>query len=201
MSLQTASERFLQRPAPARLWELQIELLALRENASEEEARWLDLAQDAAREFFLYLSELQSKTEARNFNELASLLDIGAVGTVALESLLTAESKTLEKLLLGGLSESLMVFASRQYVKAWKVEAEPLHKRAAWYLFGELWRLSQESQPAIPPKERKIRLNALLAPALSREVPEPVKTVLLGRIFQILLLIYLTHIFEKDSEK
>ncbi len=194
MSLKAILDLILREPTPAALWALQGELLVREGSASEEEIPALRGAQEAAAEFYLYLSELQSKTSARTFSELASLLDIGAVGAVAIENVITERENILEKLLLGGLGESLMVLASRQYIKAWEVEAGLVHRRAAWYLFEALWRLSAQNQPTLPPAERKDRIQALLAPCLDDDTPAALKVVLLVRLFQVLLLIHLSQV-------
>jgi len=93
--------------------------------------------------------------------------------------------------LLGGMGEALMVLASRQYIKAWAQETELVHRRAAWYLFGALWRLSVECQPDLAVEQRQALIQALLVPSLGAETPVPAKIALLGRLFQVLLL---THI-------
>jgi hypothetical protein len=194
MSLKAILDLILREPTPAALWALQGELLVREGSASEEETPALRRAQEVATEFYLYLSELQSKTSARTFSELASLLDIGAVGAVALENVIAERENILEKLLLGGLGESLMVLASRQYIKAWEVESGLVHRRAAWYLLEALWRMSAENQPALPPTERKDRVQALLAPGLDGDTPAALKVVLLVRLFQVLLLIHLSQL-------
>jgi hypothetical protein len=194
MSIKAILDLILREPAPAALWALQGELLVREGSASEEALPALKRAQEAVTEFYLYLSELQSKTSARTFSELASLLDMGAVGAVALENVVAERETILEKLLLGGLGESLMVLASRQYIKAWEAESGLVHRQAAWYLLEALWRLSAQNQPALPPAERKDRIQALLAPCLDEETPAALKVVLLVRLFQVLLLIHLSQI-------
>jgi hypothetical protein len=190
MDLEPILHRVLQEPTPEALWELQGAMRVRAAGASEDEARALSHALETAGEFYLYLSELQSKTTAREFSELASLLDMGAVGLVALESLMTEGEKLWEKVLVGGLGESLMVLASRQYIKAWAQETELVHRRAAWYLFGALWRLSMECQPDLAAEQRQALIQALLVPSLEAETPVPAKIALLGRLFQVLLLTY-----------
>jgi len=191
MGLQSILRQVLQEPTPEALWELQGALRVRAAGASEGEARALRHALEAAGEFYFYLSELQSKTTAREFSELASLLDIGAVGLVALENLVAEGEGLWEKVLLGGLGESLMVLASRQYIKAWAQETELVHRQAAWYLSGALWRLSVECQPDLAAERRQALIQALLAPSLEAGTPVPAKIALLGRLFQVLLL---THV-------
>jgi hypothetical protein len=177
----------LTHPTPESLVALQGQLLM---SAGPEEA--VTAALEVADRFHAYLSELQSKVAALDYSELASRLDIGAVGVVALENVVDAEqSKFWEHLVLGGLAEGLMVGASRQYIKGWELEAGLVHSRAAWYLAEALWHASAKTQAELSPQQRWEAIEALLAPAYSSDVPGSTKAVLLGRIFQMLLLTHL----------
>jgi hypothetical protein len=177
-------------PTPEALIGLQGALLALDE---ESEAR--EQALEVTGHFFAYLSDLKSKITSRNYSEMASRLDIGAVGAVALENILTTTTDDLWKgLTLGGIAEVLMVAASRQYIKGWEVETALVHSQAAWYLAQALWRASSEMQPDLQPEERWEAIQALLAPAHDPDVPAPEKALLLGRIFQLLLITYLARL-------
>ena len=70
------------------------------------------------------LDQLATGTSSRDYSDLASKLDVGALGGVVLEHVL--ESEKAEDLALrlftGLLSEGLMVLATRQHVKAWEGE-------------------------------------------------------------------------------
>lgn len=159
----------------------------------------LDDSLAIAAEFFVYLSDLQSKLTAKEYNEMASRLDIGAVGMVALENLAaTRREEFWQRLLLGGLGETLMVAASRQYIRAWDVETGLVHSRAAWYLAEALWRTSAELQPGLAPEQRWQAIHQLLAPAYDASVAAPAKAVLLGRIFQVLLLTHLARLLPAE---
>jgi hypothetical protein len=176
-SLADAIQPILSQPTPAALIELQGAPLAV------------------AGHFYAYLSELQSKISARNYSELASRLDIGAVGSVALENILAAQSHNFwQHLLLGGAAEGLMVAASRQYVKGWEIETGLVHSQAAWYLAEALWHASGETQPDLPAETRWQAIDQLLAPARDPDLPAPGKALLLGRIFQMLLLTHLARL-------
>lgn len=185
--LQDTVASILTQPTPEALVALQGALLALE---GQEEA--VDEALQAAGHFYSYLSELQSKVTARAYSELASLLDIGAVGAVAVENLIAGEGHDLwRRLLLGGIGEGLMVGASRQYIKGWQVEAGLVHSEAAWYLGEALWRTSRRMQPDLPAEERWQAIERLLAPARDPDTPASALALLLGRIFQVLLLSHL----------
>ena len=183
-SLQDALQPILSAPAPNALVTLQGALLAW-----PDESHTAERALEVANHFYSYLAELQAKLTARQYSELASLLDIGAVGTVALENILTSDGEDFwQGLILGGLAEGLMVMASRQYVKAWAVETTLVHTEAAWYLTEALWHLSREMQPDLEAGKRWESVQSLLAPAYDRDVPAMDKALLLGRVFQLLLL-------------
>ncbi len=167
-------------PSPAVLWELYGHLLAA--GADAPLLRTVET-------FHHYLRDLQGKATARQYSELASVLDIGAVGGVALENLIGGGPRHLfQRFLLGTVSESLMVMASRQYVKGWQSELASTHSQAAWFLAGELWKISAEMQPDLPAEDRWANIQQLLAPVRDPETPNGAKAVLLGWLFQILLL-------------
>lgn len=192
MSFQDLLGRLLTEPSPADLLALQTRLLVA--EANPECADAARRALEVAREFHAYLSELEAKYSAREYSELASLLDIGAMGAVALENLAEAGEALQQRILLGGLSEVLMVLASRQYVKAWGREMGPIHMRAVWFLRAELWRLSVAGRPDVRAEERVALVDGLLAPALGGDAADEVCFTLLGRLFQILLIIHLAQV-------
>jgi AcrR family transcriptional regulator len=187
--LRGAVQPILKEPTPKALMDLQSLLLALEQDHPEEARRALRLAGA----FYTYLSALQSKLSARQFNELASALDIGAVGAVALESIIVGEEANFwKRLLIGGVGEGLMVAASRQYIRAWDTETSLTHDEAAWVLFEELWRISTRLQPDLTADERRRAIDRLVAPGRDPATPSPERAALLGRVFQILLLTYLS---------
>jgi hypothetical protein len=193
-SLSDAIQSILIQPTPAALVELQGALLF-----SEREGADAKRALDIAGRFHGYLCELQSKIAARDYSEFASRLDIGAVGAVAMENIISSDAEgLLHRLLLGGLGESLMVAASRQYVKAWEVETGLLHTCTSWYLAEALWHASVETQPELNPEQCWQAIQSLLAPAHDATVPAPDKALLLGRIFQMLLLTYLVRLLPRS---
>ena len=180
MELRPVIQQILTAPTPAVLWELYGRLLAAGADPSLIEL---------VGAFNHYLCDLQSKATARQYSELASMLDIGAVGGVAVENLIGGDSQhLLQRFLVGMASESLMVAASRQYIKGWQSELHSAHCQAAWFLARELWRISAEMQPDLPAEERLAHINRLLAPARDPDIRNEVKAVFLGWLFQIVLL-------------
>jgi hypothetical protein len=191
VSFQELLGRLLIEPSPADLLALQTRLLVA--ETDPERAGAARCALDVAREFHDYLSELEAKFSAREYSELASLLDIGAVGAVALENLTEAGEALMKRVVLGGLSEIMMVMASRQYVKAWSREIQPIHLKAIWFLRAELWRLSCAGRPDMQPEDRAALVDGMLTPALDGDAADEVRLALLGRLFQVLLIIYLAQ--------
>jgi hypothetical protein len=196
-TLNQAIALILREPTPEGLVALQGALLVC---GQQEEAA--SRALEIADQFHAYLGELQSKLAARDYSELASRLDIGAVGAVALENVVAAErDKFWQRLVLGGTAEALMVAASRQYVKAWQVETGLVHSRAAWYLAKALWQASCNMQPDLEPDQRWGAIQELLAPAHDPKVPASSKALLLGRIFQILIITTLTPLLSTSPRE
>jgi hypothetical protein len=140
--------------------------------------------------FHHFLNELLASSTAREYSHFASILDIGAVGGVAIQNLLDRRESEgwWQRLLLGGLSESLMILAARQYVKAWENEMTADMEHAAWFIYRRYWQLSAEMQPELAPDERRRLVDELLAPIKDSEVNGTAKAVLIGRLFQILLI-------------
>ena len=135
----------LRQPSPQRWSALQEALLAaLRPRPS-------GIAPGAGRHFYRYLVELQTILTARQYSELASWLDITAVGLVAFEEIIRGTASGWRDLLIAMASEGAMVLGSRQYIKAWAVESGPIHEDATWALREALWRLSEETQPDLAP--------------------------------------------------
>lgn len=188
MSFQNLLDGLLTKPTPAELLALQTALLAAEADPARAEPARHALA--VARHFHVYLTEFEAKSTARQYSEVASLLDMGAVGAVALENLLEAGEMLWQRMLLGGLGEILMVLASRQYVKAWSHEMRPIHTQAVWFLRGELWQLSVAGRPELSSEARTAQVDELLAPALNNDTADVARAALLGRLFQVLLIIY-----------
>jgi hypothetical protein len=90
--------------------------------------------------------------------------------------------------LVGGLSESLMILAARQYVKAWDNEMSSDINQAAWFLYREYWQLSADMQPELAREERRRLVDELLAPIYDSGISGTAKAALIGRLFQLLLM-------------
>jgi hypothetical protein len=190
--LDTSLTLVLRSPSPETLWDLRADLLALSDPLPPEGRGAADWSLEVVRRFNDYLTELVSKTTAHEYSQLASRLDMGSVGLLAVQDLVTDRERLFKKLFLGGLSESLMVLAAQQYVKAWQKEASLVHDAATWWLYESLWRLSRELRPELPPEERQKPIDALLAPARAADTPPTLRAGVLVHLFQVVLVGSLT---------
>jgi len=174
-------------PGRDELWRLRAELLAAGVPGASPVWEVLDRFRD-------FMDRLATGTSSREYSDLASKLDISAVGGVVLEHVFEAEDpKDLGRRLLAAVvSEGLMVLATRQHVKAWEGALAAVLRDAAWYLYGELWRWTVESKPDLPPADRRKLLDELLAPVHAETTSGLHKAVLLGVLFQVVLIARVT---------
>ncbi len=150
MVLEPSVTDILSRPAPESLWNLRARLLLLAECLSPSEQSLADWSLAITGRFHHYLSDLQSKMTAHEYSQLASQMDIGSIGLLALQDLVTDREQLFKKMFLGGLSEGLMVLATLQYAKAWKTEVTLVNDEALWWLFDGLWQVSRQLRPGLP---------------------------------------------------
>ena len=170
-------------PTPEALWRLRADLL---EGGFSPDAPMLEIIG----EFRAFLDHFATSTSSRDLNHLASKLDIGAIGGVVLEQLFESpDSKELAmRVLTGGISEGLMVLASRQYVRVAEGELAALFRDTAWNLYLHLWRWTAEANPDLDVAERRQLLDRITEPLLNAQTPDAIKATLTGRLFQVLLL-------------
>ena len=139
--------------------------------------------------FYHFLNELVATSTAREYSHFASLLDMAAVGGIVLESFIGEKNSEdfWKRLLLGAVSEGMMVLAARQYVKAWEQEMKANYNSAAWYLSQEYWKLSAELRPDLTSEVRQGLTKDLIAPIQADNVEGIVKAGVIVRLFQLLL--------------
>jgi len=140
--------------------------------------------------FYNFLNELVASATAREYSHFASILDMGAVAGVAKQNILESNDSDdwWQRVIAGSLSESLMIMAARQYVKAWETEMLSDINQSTWILFRQYWRLSAEMQPHLALEERRRLVDELFAPIHDQKVNGTAKAALIGRLFQLLLL-------------
>lgn len=188
MNIQESLTAVLTQPSIETLWQLRGDLRQAGLPADSPAWRVLD-------KFYTFINELSASMSAHEFSKVATMLDIGAVGGVAIQNLLESDLEPAElwrRLLVGGISESLMVLASRQYVKGAKAGMVGVCQATAWTLYDELWQLSAQLQPDLDLADRRQLLDDLLAAIHDDSVPETVKIGLNGRLFQVLLVQHLS---------
>jgi hypothetical protein len=183
MPLLTSLSNVLASPTPEALWKLQGDLLS---EGFAPDAPIMTVL-DA---FHNFLNELVASATAREYSHFASILDMGAVGGIAIQNLLEQRDSDgwWQRVLIGGVSESLMIIAARQYVKAWESEMTSDFNQAAWFLYRHFWQLSAVMQPDLPSEERRRLVDELLAPVQNPDTTGTAKAALLGRLFQLLLM-------------
>lgn len=174
-------------PTPQGLWQLRAAVLQSGRHLSPP-------GDELLTHFYTFLTELTSRATAREYSHLASMLDMGAVGVVAVQNIVHAEGgqETWRRLLLGAFSEGLMVLAARQYVKAWEGEIQAVYQSTAWHLYAALWHTSLTFQPELAADKRRELIEKLLAPIHDARVNGTTKALLLARLFQVLLLVHLS---------
>lgn len=192
----SALRQVLTSPTPEAVWELGADLLERGEPSSSPLMAIIG-------EFHAFLDRFATSTSSRDLNHLASKLDIGAVGGVVLEQLFEGcEPRDLAmRVLTGGISEGLMVLASRQYVRAQEGELAELFRLTAWTLYQFLWQWTTEANPEFGAADRRRLLGEILTPLRGSETPVEVKAVLTGRLFQVLVLAHLADHVSPSSER
>ena len=199
--LDEALHLVLRRPSLDSLILFQEALLTWSGTADPALERYRARALDVAERFYNYLAHVQTTATAREYNQLASWLDIGALGMVAFDRLVTDEVDRLSELLPGIAAEALMAIASRQYVRAWDAEARKGDLAATWYLRQAFWRLSVDFQPDLSVEKRLEGVRGLLAPITAEELPPAGQFLLLGRLFQSLLQVYAGQLLVGDENR
>lgn len=148
-----------------------------------------------------FLDQVESCTTSREYSDLASKLDIASISGVILERLFEPQGQRefMVSLLSGALSEGLMVLATRQHVKAWEQGLAAEHRRAAWFLYEELWRWAEEQKPDVAPAARRELLDNLFDGVGATPGSGPDQALLLGGLFQILLAARAAEALQKIS--
>jgi hypothetical protein len=132
----------------AALFRLRSELSAIRAvvagGKDKALAAAVERALSAVARFHTFASEVKGFVVSRDFSQKASLFDIGSIGILAVENVLTAERKSLFRLLMSGLSGGLAFAASRQYIYGSTAILDSLYRTNSAALYDDLWALATE---------------------------------------------------------
>jgi len=178
--LHPALTRILTSPTPGDLWQLQATLLAIGGETAHR-------AREVAGMFHSCLRNLESKIASRSASRWGAVLETASVSSVSLQEMLAEQEDPLKRLLASGVTALLEIGAAAKNVQAWEVEAALIYDDMAWYLYGELWDISQGMRPELPPAERQAHMDQLLKPILDPKVADTAKSALLIRLFQVVL--------------
>lgn len=124
--------------------EVQVAVRWLEARGDDSRAGVARAAEDALTGYHAFASEVQGFSGSRRYAETASLFDLGAVGVLALENVLTADKITPMRLLMSGLSEGLMFLASRQYVAGSQEVLLATYRTHAVAVQDALWSLAAD---------------------------------------------------------
>lgn len=166
-------------PTPETVWQLQADLLAAGHPLEASEFALLDA-------FYHYLTAMQVNLTAQGYTQLASYLSIGAAGTAVLEGVMVANLSPLTIM-----REGLTVLSSRQYIKGSTAEIERTIQDSSWFLYRAFWQLSSNTQASLLAEQRRQQLDDLFAPLQNGQTETAVKGILVGRLFQAILIMTL----------
>ena len=182
IAIREALKETLNLPTTEGLWRLRSELLEAGVPAGSRV--W-----EVVREYQHFLEQVRTGATSRHYSDLASKLDIGSISGVILERFLEPQNarQLAFSLISGILSEGLMVMATRQHVRAWEEGLGSVCTGAAWFLYEELWRWTLEKKPDLPAAERRRLLDLLFKPICSAQSGGFGRAVVIGTLFQLLL--------------
>lgn len=167
-------------------------------------ARWLevrreealrgsaDAALDAVSRWFHFGQEIGGFAASTRSAERASFFDLAAVGILAAENVLTAEKRSLMRLLMSGLSEGLMFLGSRQYVAGGDAVLRATYQTHALAIRDVLWSLATEfrgpeSLDSI--REAREAIDALFSKFDEPGVPIGTKVALLQQLYGLVAIV------------
>ncbi len=152
----------------------------------------VERALSAVGRFHTFASEVKGFVVSRDFSKKASLFDIGSIGVLALENYLTAERKSLFRLLMSGLSEGLAFAASRQYIYGSTAVLDGLYRTNSAALYDDLWALATEIRGPLDEKiAREVQqgLDAFFKQLAQPGVPVDRRVAAIYQMYGILVLV------------
>ena len=174
-------------------------------------ARWLEAQNDAKRaeaagnalgalsRFYAFGVEIGGFERSTKAANQASVFDLASVGVLAVENVLTAESRSLMRYLMSGLSEGLMFLASRQYVAGSESVLEGIYKSNALEVRDALWSLARDfrsSEDLASIRQAREAIDALFAKMDSPQVDLHAKVSLLHQLYGLVAIVRCAQLLE-----
>lgn len=160
----------------------------------------LDHAIEAVGHFHTFASEVKGFVISRDYSEKASLYEIGSIGALAIENVLTAEKVTLLRLMMSGLSEGLAYLSSRQYVHGSSAVLESIYRNHSATMYEELWSLAVEFRGPLDEKaarEAQAGIDAFFNGLSSPGVKVDQRVAALYQLYGILVLIRCADLLQR----
>jgi hypothetical protein len=194
-------------PTPSGLIKLRGELQVV--------ARWLDVrkkealrcsadaALDAVSRFYHFGQEIGGFAASTRAAERASFFDLASVGILAAENVLTAEKRSLMRLLMSGLSEGLMFLGSRQYVAGTDAVLRATYQAHALAIRDALWSLAtdfRDPESLVSIREARGAIDALFAKFDEPGVPLGTKVALLQQLYGLVAIVRCAKLAEDLRE-
>ena len=154
----------------------------------------------AVTRFHAFASEVKGFVVSRQLSEKASLFDIGSIGILALENILTAERKSLFRIVMSGLSEGLAFAASRQYVYGSTAVLDALYRTNSAALYDDLWALTTEFRGPLGEKAvREIQgiMDRFFLQLGAPAVPVDVRVAAVYQMYGILVLVRCADLLQR----
>ncbi|MEK6851677.1 MAG: hypothetical protein AABY30_03965 [Candidatus Thermoplasmatota archaeon] len=204
--IRAKAQLLVQRFDDASVFDLRSDLLALeaylRANPRAATAKLehaLARASALAETSHAFASELHGFLGQKAKSETASMFDLGSIGVLALENILTADKITLQRIVMNSLSEALMFIASRQYVAGSREVLEGLYRQHSAMMYRELWALATDHRKGLAAKDVKEIQSAidgffgrLSAPGVTQEA----RIAVLRQFYALLLTLRTAELLE-----
>jgi hypothetical protein len=152
----------------------------------------VDRSLAAVARFHTFASEVKGFVVSRDFSKKASLFDIGSIGILAVENVLTAERKSLFRIMMSGLSGGLAFAASRQYIYGSTAVLDALYRTNSAALYDDLWALATEIRGPLDEKTaREVQqgLDGFFKQLAGPGVPVDRRVVAIYQMYGILVLL------------
>jgi hypothetical protein len=142
--------------------------------------------------FHAFASEVKGFVVSRDLSQKASLFDIGSIGILAVENVLTAERKSLFRIMMSGLSGGLAFAASRQYIYGATAVLDGLYRTNSAALYDDLWALAVEFRGPMDEKaarEVQAGLDGFFQKIAAPGVPVDVRVAAVYQMYEVLVLV------------